>query len=372
MKVAILGSGAIGLASATLLAANGHTSCLWSPSGAGTAPLGLVATVTTTGAHAGAFQVTTARRIEVALEGAEAVLVAVDAGGHTAVMEAAAPFLEPGQTVIVGAAHAMGAVYLSALLAARGVCLPVVSWNTAAATAHKTGPASVDIRTVRPRIEASVMPAALAEHGLATCRTLLPAQFEARLDALAIALLSNSNPVFHVPVCLFNITRIAKGETWAPYAQTTPEVGALMEALDAERLAIAATYGHSIHSVNAHFHRSFRIPEAPMSEMCATLAASGRGPKGPTRIGHRYFTQDIPYGLAFAETLAQRAGIAAPVHRAMIDLADIALGRDHRAANALSARMGLSVLDPAQILILARDGHFGAPDAAATKTMRTA
>lgn len=372
MKVAILGTGAIGLATATLLAAHGHTPCLWSPTGTGTASLGAVAQVAATGAHAGIFEVTTARRIEDALADAAAVLIAVDAGGHAAVMDAAAPLLQPNQTVIVGAAHAMGAVHLSGLLAARGVCLPIVSWNTAAATAHKTGPAAVDIRTVRPRIEAAVMPASLAERGLALCRALLPAHFEARPDALAIALLSNSNPVFHVPVCLFNITRIAQGEAWAPYAQTTPEVGALMEALDAERLSIAAAYGHAIHSVNAHFHRSFRIPEGPMSVMCATLAASGRGPKGPTRLDHRYFTQDIPYGLAFAETLAQRAGVAAPVHRAMIDLADMALGRDHRAANTLSARMGLPTLDPDHILILARDGHFGAPDAAAPKTTRTA
>lgn len=372
MKVAILGTGAIGLASATLLAANGHAPCLWSPSGAGTAPLGPVAKLTATGAQAGEFEVTTASRIEVALADAGAVLIAVDTGGHAAVMEAAAPFLQADQTVIVGAAHAMSAVHLSALLAARGVRLPIVSWNTAAATAHKTGPAGVDIRTVRPRIEASVMPAALTEQGLATCRALLPALFELRPDALAIALLSNSNPVFHVPVCLFNITRIARGETWAPYAQTTPEVGALMEALDAERLAIAAAYGHSIHSVNAHFHRSFRIPEGPMGQMCAALAASGRGPKGPTRLDHRYFTQDIPFGLAFAETLAGRAGLAAPVHQAMISLADVALRRDHRAANDLSARMGLHSLDPAQILILARDGHFGAQDAAAPKTTRTA
>lgn len=372
MKVAILGSGAIGLASADLLSANGHSPCLWSPSGAGTASLGPVATVTSTGAHAGTFEVTTARRIEEALEGAEAVLVAVDAGGHGAVMEAAAPFLQSHQVVIVGAAHAMSAVHLSALLAARGVSLPIVSWNTTAATAHKTGPAAVDIRTVRPRIEASVMPAALAARGLALCRALLPAHFEARADALAIALLSNSNPVFHVPVCLFNITRIALGETWAPYAQTTAEVGALMEALDAERLATAAAYGHSIHSVNAHFHRSFRIPEGPMSQMCGALAAAGRGPKGPTRLDHRYFTQDIPYGLSFTETLARQAGLATPVHRAMIDLADVALRRDHRADNVLTARMGLHALDPAQILILARDGHFGPQDAADPKTTRTA
>lgn len=372
MKVAILGTGAIGLATATLVAANDHLPCLWSPSGAGTQALGPVAALTATGAHFGNALVSVATRIEVALAGADAVLIAVDAGGHAAVMEAAAPFLQPGQTVIVGAAHSMSAVHLSALLAARGVRLPIVSWNTAAATAHKTGPASVDIRTVRPRIEAAVMPADLAEQGFATCRALLPASFEPRPDALAIALLSNSNPVFHVPVCLFNITRIAQGETWAPYAQTTPQVGALMEALDAERLAIAAAYGHVIHSVNTHFHRSFRIPEASMGEMCATLAASGRGPKGPTRLDHRYFTQDIPYGLAFAEMLAWRAGVAAPVHQAMIALADVALRRDHRAANTLMAPLGLYSLDPAQILLLARDGHFGAQDGRATKITRTA
>lgn len=358
MKIAILGSGAIGLASAAILAARGHAPVVWSPSGAGTAGWPADPEVTASGALAGRWRIDAATDIAAALDGAGAVLLAVDAGGHVPVMQAAAPHLTPGVPFIIGAAHSLGAVYLSQLLAARGAVLPIVSWNTTLATAHKTGPLAVDIRTVRPRIEAAVMPSRSADEALALCRALAGATIEPRPDALAIAFLSNANPVFHVPVCLLNLARIEHGETWAPYAETTPAIGRLMEALDAERIAVAAAYGATIHSVNEHFHRSFRIPLGPMAEMNATLHASGRGPKGPRSIDHRYLAQDISYGLVFAAEAGRRAGLAMPVHDAAITLATAATGRDYRALNTLLPRLDLDALTPDALLLRAREGCF--------------
>lgn len=357
-NVAILGAGAIGLATAAFLAERGHRPVVWSPRGRSLAGLLPTATLTATGALAGSWEIARAETLPAALSGAGTVILALDANGHADVMDALAPLLRPGTTVIIEAAHSLGAAYLSRLLADRGVRLPIVSWSTAIATAHRTAPLAVDVRTVRPRIDAAVMPGDMRDAGFATCRALFGDRFEPRADALAVALLSNCNPIFHVPVCLLNISRVEHGEAWAPYAQTTPSVGRLMEALDRERIAIGAAFGHGIHSVNEHFHRSFRIPQGTMAEMNAALHATGRGPRGPTDIAHRYFAQDISYGLVFAAEIARATGVAAPLHDATIDLASAAMGRDFRADNRLIPLLGLEGLGRDEVLARASNGFF--------------
>ncbi|NVO17572.1 MAG: NAD/NADP octopine/nopaline dehydrogenase family protein [Rhodoplanes sp.] len=357
-KVAILGAGAIGLATAAVLADRGHRPAVWSPRGRSLVGMPPTSPLAATGALDGSWEITCAADLPTALSSADTIILALDANGHADVMDAVAPLLQPGTTVIIEAAHSLGAVYLSRLLHDRGIRLPVVSWSTAIATAHRTGPLTVDIRTIRPRIDAAVMPGDMRDAGIATCRTLFGDRFATRTDALAIALLSNCNPIFHVPVCLLNVSRVEHGETWAPYGHTTPSVGRLMEALDRERIAIGAAFGHEIHSVNEHFHRSFRIPLGSMAEMNATLFAAGRGPRGPRDIAHRYFAQDISYGLVFAAAMARSAGIAAPLHEATIDLASAALGRDFTADNTLIPLLGLQGLDRDDVLKRASEGYF--------------
>lgn len=357
MKLAILGAGAMGLTAAAIAVSRGHAAVLWSPSGASTAGLGRVAEIESTGALAGIWQAAIAGTIEEALADADAVLLAVDANGHRAMMEAAAPHMKAGVPFVVSAAHSLSGLLMARLMRARGMEIPVVSLNTSPGTAHRTALGKVDIRTVRSRIEASVVPPSSCERALEICRSLFPARFEERANALAIGLLANCNPVFHVPVCLLNIARIEHGETWAPYGQTTPAIGRMMEALDRERLAVACAFGLDIHSVNEHFHRSFKIPVAGMDAMNATLHAAGRGPKGPKSAAHRYLTQDIPYGLVFAAAVARVAGVPVPVHDATILLAGAILGIDFARANAILDALDLDALSRDELIAFATDAR---------------
>ncbi|KAA0971751.1 NAD/NADP octopine/nopaline dehydrogenase [Aureimonas fodinaquatilis] len=357
MKLAILGAGAMGLTAAAVATSRGHEAVLWSPSGKSTTGLAEKGFVTSTGAIEGNWPVKFGNSIDETLANADAVLLAVDANGHRGVMEAAAPHMKSGVPFIVSAAHSLSGLYLAQLLAMRGTDAPVVSWNTSAGTAHRTANGAVDIRVVRSRIEASVTPASASADAMAMCRALFPAHFEERASALEIGLLANCNPVFHVPVCLANIARIENGEHWAPYEQTTPAAGRLMEALDGERIAIANAYGFDIHSVNEHFHRSFKTPLASMDVMNATLHAVGRGPKGPMSVQHRYLMQDIPYGLVFAAAVGRIAAVPTPVHDATILLASTMLDFDFAGANTILEALDLGEMSRNELTAFANSGH---------------
>jgi opine dehydrogenase len=132
MRVAILGTGGIGLGYAALLAANGHSPVLWSPTGGGVVAPG--GRVTVTGVIPGAFVAEAAASCAAAVAGAEVVIIAVNGVGHRAVMDALAPALNAGQMVIVSAQLSCSAAYLAGRLAARGVVVPVADWGKNAVT----------------------------------------------------------------------------------------------------------------------------------------------------------------------------------------------------------------------------------------------
>lgn len=343
LRIAIAGAGVMALTAAAQLAARGHEAVIWSPRGRRFADVtGGTLPFSSRGALVGAWTTRVAETPDALLRDVDGILIAVDAAGFMPVMDALAPFIEPRHVVMVGAALSLGGLYLERLLAARGGGATILSWSTTLGTAGRLDDTTVDIRTIRPKIRASVSPATRREDAPAFCAAAFgEGRFDYEPSAIAIALLANSNPVFHVPAMLLNVSRIEQGETWAPYGQTTAAVGRLMEALDAERCAVGAALGFQIHSVNAHFHRSFKTPLASMAVMNAALHAEGRGPAGPRSTIHRYIAQDIPYGLVVTEELGRRAGIATPVHTATITLAAASLGTDYRAANQLLPELDL-------------------------------
>ena len=58
-----------------------------------------------------------------------------------------------------------------------------------------------------------------------------------------------------------------RGEVWSQGQNVTPKVGRLLEMLDLERLAIAEKLGLKVKTIFEHFHLSFHVPVASISEM---------------------------------------------------------------------------------------------------------
>lgn len=355
MRVAILGAGAAAFATAALLRGNGHEPVLWSPSGTRTQELARGARLKVTGAFIGRMEIDAAMTCRKALAGAGAVVIAVPGFAHRAVMDTAAPHLRQGQTVIVSSHISFSALYLSKRLAERRVKVPIVAWGTTAAMARQTSFSEVHVLAVRSRVDAATLPASSAQEGLAACRALFGDRFIARDDLLAIAL-SNLNPQNHLGQVLCNFTRIERGESWANWDGYTPSVGRFIEALDAERLAIAEKFGVAVRTVRQHFHLSFGVPEAPLGDMIAVIAERERDSPGPRSTETRYVLEDVPYGLVPTTALAAVAGVETPLHDAGINVLAALYGRDFRAENDLLPELGIGRTSPEELKRLVREG----------------
>jgi opine dehydrogenase len=326
MRVAVLGAGGIGLGMAALLCRDGHDPVLWSRSGAPGA-------VTATGAIEGRFQPRVATTCAAAVAGADAVVIAVPGYGHRAVMDACAPYLGDGQTVVISSHMSLSAVYLRQLCPAA----EVVAWGTTLLTGRKTAPGAVWVTHVRSRLDVAMLPPGTG--GLALCQGLFGDRFVDRGSLAAIAL-SNLNPQNHMAIALCNLTRMEKGESWKQYANTTPAVGRLMQGLDDERLAVALAYGVAVRTLTEHFRLSFGAEGETMGDMAASLAARPGDPDGPATLDSRYVLEDVPFGLWPTVCLARAAGVAVPLHEAGVHVFSAMYGRDFAMENDILPAIG--------------------------------
>ena len=337
MRVGIIGAGAVGLGSAALLRQHGHAPLVWSPSLSKTPG---PASIHSSGAVSGDFEIEVASTLEQAGADAPAVLVCLPGWAHQHAFDRIGRVAAKGQTVIVSSHASLGGMYLRRASAAANV----VAWGTTVVTGRRTDTLSCALSNLRAKVDA----AGTAE-GLALCRELFGDRFTQR-DGLIAIQLSNVNPQNHLAMLLCNLTRAERGEDWGNYWGITPAVARLMEALDQERLALAAAFGVQVRTLHEHFHWSFGVPLASMAEMAAAVDARGGAPLGPKTLDTRYITEDVPYGIVVTEALGRMAGVPVPLHTAGIEMFNALQGVDFRAANQMLPSLGLDKMDKAALL----------------------
>jgi opine dehydrogenase len=355
MRVAVMGAGSIAFANAAVLTRQGHAVTLWSPSGAGTA--GLVGgELVFTGALEGTAAVAVAGSIEDAITAAEVVILRVPAYGHAPVMQALAPHLREDQAVLVMPMLSLGPLYLAQPLAARGLRVLIASFGTTVMTARKTGPAAVNLISLRSRLDVAGLPVTATAAMLDLAARLSGERFSAQSDTLAVALV-NVNPTSHVPLALANLTRIEKGEAWIQYDHMVGGAARLIVAIDAERLRVAAVLGLAVRSIEEDFHHSFDVPLSDLGAQAQAVHDRLGSPAGSVSLDSRYFTEDVPFGLAFFAALGRAAGVATPALDACVLLAGVACGQGFANANPLTAAIGLAEMPLATLRARVRDGY---------------
>ena len=354
-RVGIAGAGSIAMGTAALLHCNGHDPMLWSPSGKGTAALAGGGKLIANGAIDAAFRPRVAVDAEGLVRDNDALVLALPAYGHKAVMDAMAPHVRDAQHVIISSHASLGAIWLMQLLDRRGVTAPVTAWGTTAVTARRLSGSEVRINTVRRLIDLCTVPDSRTREGLALCRRLFGDRFQPRDGLLAISL-SNLNPQNHMGIALANMTRMERGETWSQGRNVTPNVGRLLEALDQERLAIATALELDVRTVFEHFHLSYHVPIASISEMNQQMHARGIGGPGPATANSRYVVEDVPYGLVVTAALGELAGRPARLHAAGTRILSAMYGRDFAAENELLNALDLQRHDMGDLQRAARTG----------------
>jgi opine dehydrogenase len=164
----------------------------------------------------------------------------------------------------------------------------------------------------------------------------------------------NANAMLHVANCIANAGKIDRGEGYKFYAEgVTPAVARLYQAINAERVAVAAALGAQVPTLEDWFARTYGVREATLSETCVKLTTNSDGPYQatgtPRAWDHKYIAEDVPVGLMPMRALGVAAGVPTPAIDAVIKLAQTLAGSDFTADARTLDRMGLAGMDAGQI-----------------------
>jgi len=290
-----------------------------------------------------------------AVEGAEVLLLTVPTTAHGHYARALAPLLKPHQIVMLNPGHTCGGLHLAAALRRHGITWTVRLCETFTLTycCRMAGPARVKVTRVATNLLFAAFPGRQRDELLAACRALYP-NLEPADDVLQTAFL-NINATEHPPQALLNAGWLehTRGDYLFYYEGTTPAVGRAIDALDAERVAVARALGLRTMDFYEAFWRAGYTTEAAAGTRsayrCLQESAPNRWIKGPQSLDHRYMHEDVGHGLVPMAEFGRMAGVPTPVMDAFIRVGSVVNGIDYRREGLTLARMGLEGIRPAEL-----------------------
>ncbi|MGI5959996.1 MAG: NAD/NADP octopine/nopaline dehydrogenase family protein [Massiliimalia sp.] len=260
-----------------------------------------------------------------ALEGVRYIFVAVPAFAHDAYAEKLAEAVKPGQ-IITLLPGTFDSLIVWKKLKEKGVSDVVVAeTNTLPYATRLRGPGDTLIMSIFDPLKIGVMPACKTQETVEELKQFYP-QLEA-VESVVACGLSSLNPIIHVPGCVLNAGHIerAKGEFYFYTEGFSSCVARTTEQVDQERIALLKHFGYSSDIV-AHGIGG----EIVTDDIGEAIAGDPNFAKikGPGDLQNRYFSEDIPYGIAPWAKLAHAMGIPCPLMDSLIYLGSALLGYD--------------------------------------------
>jgi opine dehydrogenase len=278
-----------------------------------------------------------------AVDGATLIVVTTLNNDHRAVAGQLATRLRDGQVVMLIPGYVGGSFEFRRALAATGcrAAIKLGEMDNFPFTGAVLGPAAVRVASLKRHLQVAALPAADGAAVSSLVRSVLPSATLAR-NVLQTGL-ATMNPVLHVPGMLGNQGRLDAGERFQFYgAGITPSVARVVEALDAERVALARAFGVEVPTVRGWLARTYGLEGSELYPLIQRLHHEVfKNSPAPGSLDARYVTEDVPYGLVPIAELGRLAGVPTPVAHALTVLASAALGRDFITAGRTLARMGL-------------------------------
>ena len=280
---------------------------------------------------------------------ADLIMVVVPAFAHRFMAETCAPYLHEGQIVLLNPGRTGGALEFARVLSEShvGCRVRVAEAQTLLYACRLAGQARVRIMGIKRQVLLAALPASDTPDVLEAITPLYP-QFRPAANVLETSL-DNIGAVFHPGTVVLNASRIEAGERFEFYWDMTISVTRFLEAIDRERLAVAAAYGITLDSTRDWLLKSYEgVTGDTLYERIHSNQAY-KGIKAPTSLEVRHILEDVPTGLVPIASLGALAGVSTPACRAVTDIRAVLLERDFWQEGRSAENLGLAGMDIEEI-----------------------
>lgn len=291
---------------------------------------------------------------------ADVLLLVTPAFAQRTFAEACAPYMRPGQVVLLTPGNFGGSVEFARILEKHGTRdgVTVAEGECMFYSGFKDGPASVWVSGYKKGMCMAAFPATQTPKAFEMVSALYPDVTVAE-DVFETGL-RNGNTVIHAPILLLNSGRVefTKGDFLFYWEGCTPSAGRAVEAVESERLALGSALGLNLTPLTEVLRRWYAcegIKGNTLTEMLATNPVY-EWDKAPATLEHRFFLEDIPYGMVPLESLASLAGVPTPVTSSVITLASTAVDKNLRQGARDLASLGLGGMSLTEVKTLVTHG----------------
>lgn len=296
-----------------------------------------------------------------AIAGADLVLIMAPTHAHEDVAKTVAPHVSPQQLVMAAPGHTL-LLIPNAIRAAGGNLGTYCDSSSLPFICRKSSPSRIRITRVAQILYFAAFPGEEVDAVAERVRPVLP-NIEPR-PSLLCTVFPYTNAIHHPPALLLNVGRVEStgGDYHHYYDGITPSVGRLIDALDRERVAVAAALGVEIERLPDFFYRMGYTSAAGRDGGTAYDVFHNSEPnrfiKAPATIDHRFFNEDVPYGLVAIAELGRAAGVRTPCADAVIDIVSTVAARPYREHGLTRERMGIAGMSVPQFTALLRTGRM--------------
>lgn len=294
--------------------------------------------------------------IDKALDGARIIMVTVPASAHSTVARTMAKSLKDGQIIVLNPGRTGGAFAFRRDLERSGCEADVLlaEAGTFLYASRTKEPGRSHIYGVKKHVSVAALPARRTMDVLRALRPAFP-QFIPAESVLATSL-DNMGAIFHPAPTLLNAGRIENNETYDHYKTgISPAVANLLHRMDEERLAIAHALGTAARSAIEWLRDTYGVAGKDLYTAIQNNPAYD-DITAPKSLDTRYINEDIPFSLIPLIALGKSAGVATPVLKSVVSLAESMFGCDYRSIGRGAEEMGVAGLNARQISKMALEG----------------
>jgi opine dehydrogenase len=277
-----------------------------------------------------------------ALAASRLIMVVIPASGHRSIALGAAGCLSDDQVVVLNPGRTGGALEFAQCLREAGCTTrPIIcEAETFLFAARSIGPAEARIFRTKFSVPIAAMPTTRTDEALAVIQQVYPQFIPAK--SVLYTSLNNMGAIFHPALTLLNAGWIesTRGDFEFYMNGVTPATARVLEALDRERVTVAASLGIRAQTAQEWLYRAYNAEGGTLHE--AMHANQGyMGIRAPSQLQHRYIFEEIPCSIIPITELGRQYGVETTTMHTMIHLANTVNGRDYWREGRTLDRMGI-------------------------------